>query len=170
MEGFGRWYANKIANNLLEVAPDGVETISDFWWWHYYNFKWEFSIWRHVFRRKGNGHETEPLSAQSMQRIVDHTFFNTDKFQQWSYSNLRNHIGKDLSTHKMEVKRYIYELDHNDLYLTHKIKMESTPAYNQASILQLRRPMLWDQNWVGYYHDHPQLHSECINLLESYKG
>jgi hypothetical protein len=170
VDGFGKWYTNKITENLLEVAPDGVETISDWWWWHYYNFKWEFSIWRYVLRRKTDGYETQSLSDQSIDDIVKHTFFNTDKFQQWSYSNLRSHIGADLSTHKHLAKQYIYELDRNDMYFTHKTKTESIPVYNQGSIIPARKPILWDRNWTGYYDDYPHLRLACIDCLESYKG
>lgn len=170
IEGFGRWYANKITNNLLEVAPEGVETISDWWWWHYYNFKWEFSVWRYLLRRKTNGFETQALSNETISDIVSQTFFNTDKFQQWSYSNLRNHIGKDVSSHKLEAKKYIYELDHNDMYLKYKTKTESVPAYDQGTVVQIRRPFLWDRNWVGYYQEYPHLRDKCIDLLESYNG
>jgi len=170
VDGFGKWYANKITNNLLEVAPDGVETISDWWWWHYYNFKWEFSIMRYVIRRKTNGFETQLLSTQALADIVDHTYFNTDKFQQWSYSNLRTHIGKDLSTHKLQAKQYIYELDKNQMYFNYKSKMESIPAYDQGSLVQIRRPFLWDHQWVGHYPEDTALRRKCIDLLESYKG
>lgn len=170
VEGFGRWYANKVTENLLDVAPPGVETISDWWWWHYYNFKWEFSIWRYVLRRKVNGYEKQALSDESINRIVDHTYFNTDKFQQWSYSNLRNHVGKDLSSHKLQAKQYIYELDHNEMYLAHKTKFESVPSYNQGAALRLYKPFLWAKDWTGYYHDEPQLRVACIDRLESYKG
>ena len=170
VEGFGRWYAKKVTDNLLEVAPPGVETISDWWWWHYYNLKWEFSILRYVLRRKTDGFETQPLSPHAIESIVKDTFFNTDKFQQWSYSNLRNHIGKDLSTHKLQAKQYIYELDRNQMYFDYKTKMESIPAYDQGSIVQIRRPFLWGRDMAGHYPDNQELRLKCINLLESYKG
>jgi hypothetical protein len=170
VEGFGNWYANKITNNLLEVAPPGVDTISDWWWWHYYNFKWEFSIWRYVFRRKCGGYEKEPLSESDIKQIVDHTYFNTPKFQQWSYTNLKNHIQTDLKSHKLQARQYIYELDHNQLYFNRKTKFESVPTYNQGSLLRLNKPFLWSHDWTGHYPDEPYLKLACINMLESYKG
>ena len=155
---------------MLEVAPPGVDTIGDWWWWHYYNFKWEFSIWRYVFRRKCNGHEKESLSENDIKQIVDHTYFNTPKFQQWSYTNLKNHIQTDLKSHKLQAKQYIYELDHNQLYFDRKTKFESVPTYNQGSLLRLNKPFLWSHNWTGHYPDEPYLKLACIDMLESYKG
>jgi hypothetical protein len=171
--GFGTWYVNKITRNLEQSAPAGVETIADWWWWHYFNFKWQFSIIRPFMRRRTNGIELIPLRTDAVADYLNNTYFNTDLFQQWSYSNLPYHVGYDIRNHKRQAKEYIYELDHNPVYLEHKIKMESAPIYDHydhAQGLKIDRAVLWDQNWQGYYKDHPGLTSACIEYLEQYKG
>lgn len=170
--GFGTWYVHKITKNLVDVAPPGVETISDWWWWHYYNFKWQYSVWRPFLRRKAQGYESEPLTANNIKSFVENTYFNTDRFQQWSYSNRRNHIvNNDISTHKQEVKKYILELDGNESYYLHKTKIQSVPVYDHSLFFDVRKPFLWGGDWVGYHdNEHPELVAECKQLLESYKG
>jgi len=169
---FGSWYSLKITKNLMEAAPDGVESISDWWWWHYINFKWEFSIWRALMRRRAMGSEHGPISQENIKSYVENTFYNTERFQLWSYSNLRNHIiNNDISTHKLAIKKYIYELDNNESYLTQKGKVMSIPIYDHSMYFDVRKPFMWDHNWVGYYdNEHPELVDECMQRLEDYKG
>lgn len=169
---FGQWYTLKITKNLMAAAPDGVETISDWWWWHYMNFKWEFSIWRALMRRRCGGSENGPISPENIKSYVENTFYNTERFQLWSYSNLRNHvINNDISTHKLAIKKYIYELDKNESYLTQKGKVMSIPVYDHSMYYDIRKPFMWGHDWVGYYdNEHPELVAECARRLESYKG
>lgn len=170
LPGFGLWYAQKITDNLLEVQPPGIETIADWWWWHYINFKWESSIWRPLIRRKISAID-DVLSQAQLDDFVDHTFFNTTKFQQWSYSNLKTLIGNDVANHKRIPKKYIYEFDHNDDYFYNKRKSESVPPTDHFKSMTERKPILWDRNWVGYYGaQHPDLLNHCIEHLEQYKG
>lgn len=168
--GFGKWYAQKITDNLLEVQPPGVESIADWWWWHYINFKWESSIWRPLIRRK-IGALDDVITDNQINDFVDDTFFNTVKFQQWSFTNLKTLIGNDLANHKQIPKQYIYEFDQDDDYLINKKKSESVPASDHFRTMTEHKPILWDKNWVGYYgHQHPKLLEECIEHLEQYKG
>jgi hypothetical protein len=167
---FGLWYAKKITNNLLEVAPDGVDTIADWWWWHYFNFKWQFSLVRPLMRRRNKGAELVPLSDKNFMSYLNNSFFNTARFQQWSYSNLKNHVGNDIKNHKLLAKQYIYDYDHNSVYLNVKTKVESVPVYDQGAELKLRKPIVWSRRWVGYYDNHPELMQHCIRHLEMYKG
>lgn len=171
IEGFGNWYVNKISDNLLEVAPPGVESIADWWWWHYYNFKWEFSVWRPMLRRKCNGDEFDSIEECNMESFVKYTYFNTDKFQQWSYTNLKTLVGNDVADHKKQAREYILELDKNRVYYETKIKRESVPLYDNSKGRKLRRPILWDKNWVGHFDfHHKELKEECLGRLEHYKG
>ncbi len=167
---FGSWYAKKITNNLLEVAPENVETIADWWWWHYFNFKWQFSLIRPLMRRRNNGAELIPLSDKNFKSYIDNSFFNTERFQQWSYSNLKTHVGSDIKNHKLLPKQYIYEYDKNIVYLNTKTKVESVPVYDQGLELKLRKPLLWTRRWTGYYEDYPGLFQQCVEKLEMYKG
>jgi hypothetical protein len=163
--GFGDWYANKISDNLLEVAPEGVDTIADWWWWHYFNFKWEFSIARPLFRQKP---DKEPISTTAYKFMADNTFFASDKFQQWSYSNLKNHIGKDASTHKREIKQYIFQFDKNEQYLLHKRKVESVTLPLDIRIKNING--YYDENWVLHRVNEGTVGREILERLESYKG
>jgi hypothetical protein len=171
LEGFGKWYVDKISDNILDVAPDGVETIADWWWWHYINFKWEFSISRPMMRRRVDGIELAPIDDVNVQSFIQYTFFNTARFQQWSYTNLKNLIGNSLSNHKKAARDYIYELDQDEVYRDTKIKRESVPYHDNSKIRRLRRPFIWDKNWQGYYGIfHKELFRECIDCLENFKG
>lgn len=170
LQGFGRWYAEKITENILEVKPDNITSIADWWWWHYFNFKWEFSLSRPFQRRRTLGNENTGLSTDLINEFFYTAFFNTHRFQQWSYSNLPYLVGNDVKNHKREAKQYIYELDQNQKYLTHKVKVESVPIYDQGLALNLRRPIMWDQNWKGYHTDYPKLVHTCVSKLEQYKG
>jgi hypothetical protein len=170
--GFSRWYTEKITNNLLEVAPEHIRTIADWWWWHYFNFKWQFSLTRPIVRRKVNGAENNSMSAEVLQDYLDTAFFNTAKFQQWSYSNLNTLVGNDISTHKRQAKQYIFELDQNHMYFEYKTKIESMPVYDNTREMRgtLIKPLVWDQNWRGYYEDYPGLLTTYMEKLEKYKG
>jgi hypothetical protein len=171
IEGFGNWYVDKISDNILEVAPPDVTSIADWWWWHYYNFKWEFSVWRPMLRRKCNGDEFDPIEDCNLQSFAEYTYFNTAKFQQWSHTNLKTLIGNDIAAHKKAARDYIFELDRNQVYYDTKIKRESVPLYDNSKGRKLRRPILWDKHWVGYFDfHHKELKAECIDRLEHYKG
>jgi uncharacterized protein with PIN domain len=163
IKGFVNWYVDKISNNLYEVDPPGVESISDWWWWHYYNFKWEFSISKPLILLR-KSHRT-PISADRIQSYYNTTFLNTDRFQQWSYSNLKNHIGTSQTDHKMLAKQYIFELDKNLDYFNNKVK---THSHATSELMLKKCPVCYDQNWVGHHWD--EVGDTIIELLENYPG
>jgi hypothetical protein len=169
LPGFGKWYTNKITNNLLEVGVDEyVSTIANWWWWTYYNFKWEFSCQRPLFSSRSN--TKLPLSDKNLLEYSQNVFYHTDKFQQWSYSNLKTIIGKDVGEHKKEAKMYIYNFDKNDNYLAVKTKVGALPA-NYESRVNFRLPLYYDKNWVGYSAvEDDELRHLSNRLLENYKG
>ena len=171
-QGFETWYVQKITKNLMEVKPDGVETVADWWWWHYINFKWEFSIWRSLLRRKALNAEKESLTRDQIEFFVKNTFYNTDRFQLWSYSNLKNHInGYDITSHKREIKNYIYEFDKNAVYRDYKTKVMSIPIYDHSFYYEVRKPFLIGNDWVGYHdNEHPELVEVCRQHLEDFRG
>lgn len=170
--GFSTWYYFKIAKNIESLPSIGIESVSDWWWWHYMNFKWEFSIWRAILRRKNREHENVPLSKEQIESFVKNTFFNTNKFQQWSYSNLRTHIiNNDPATHKWEIKQYIYNFDHDSAYQTQKVKITSVPIYDHNLYFEVRKPFLLGGDCVGYHdNEHPELVNMCRQKLEEFRG
>jgi hypothetical protein len=168
--GIGKWYSNRITRNLEEVAPEGIVNVADWWWWHYINFKWSYSVMRPVFRRKTNGSESISLKTQNTESYYQNSFFNTARFQQWSYSNLPYHVGNDRRNHKRQAKDYIHELDHNDVYRSYKTKIESVPVYDDSLYFVTKRPVLWTQNWQGYHTEYPGLIDACLIKLEQFRG
>ena len=162
--GFGPWYAKQVSNNLLEVQPPGIDSIADWWWWNYFNLKWEFSIWRPFFKTRKN-HQL-PISIANIESYVKTSYFNTDKFQLWSYSNRKTHIGNTRLHHKMEAKKYIMELDNNPNYFNNKTKVDSAPS----NYLLIDLPIYYDENWVGHYVNEPGLEDTVIELLENFAG
>jgi hypothetical protein len=84
---------------------------------------------------------------------------------------LKTLIGNDIAAHKKAARDYIFELDRNQVYYDTKIKRESVPLYDNSKGRKLRRPILWDKHWVGYFDfHHKELKAECIDRLEHYKG
>lgn len=161
--GFGSWYVNKVSANLHEIAPPGVESIADWWWWHYINLKWEASIWRPLLRRKVNLEES--LSVDTINEFVTNTFFNTPEFQRWSYSNRHQFItNNDPMTHKRQLKEYIFEFDKNQDYFEHKTKVQSVPP---RIVCEYPSYVNWD--WSGVRVS-PELEACVVAKLEEYKG
>jgi hypothetical protein len=168
--GIGKWYADRITRNLEESAPADITNVAEWWWWHYINFKWQYSIMRPIFRRKTDGSELSPTTRENIESYCQNSFFNTDRFQQWSYSNLPYHVGNDQKNHKKQAKDYIYELDNDDVYRTHKIKIESVPVYDDSAYFITKRPLLWSADWTGYHTEHPGLTDACVLHLEKFRG
>lgn len=171
--GFGRWYVDKITRNLEESGQsDYISTIADWWWWTYYNFKWEFSCQRPFFYTKRNF--DKGISIDRLEEYSKNVFFNTEKFQQWTYSNLKNHVDKNFTVHKKPAKDYIFEFTKDDVYKKNKIKTDANSG-NFDYKINFRFPIVYDQNWVGYRLDRRSENSrlllKTIHLfLENYKG
>lgn len=74
--GFGDWYVNKIIDNLEETGQDKYLTsVAEFWFWTYYNFKWEFSCQRPFFffaRKDPN----DSFGDEMLKEYAQNTFFN----------------------------------------------------------------------------------------------
>jgi hypothetical protein len=173
--GFGRWYVDKITRNLEESGQaDYVSTIADWWWWTYYNFKWEFSCQRPFFYVRKNF--TSNIPTTQVKEYAENVFFNTDKFQLWSYSNLKSHIVQNFSsiTHKEQAKNYIFEFTKDYDYLKNKKKTDATPA-NWDEKSNYRTPIFYDKNYVGHSLDRSKkdfklMLQTLVLLLERYKG
>ena len=166
--GFGEWYVNKITNNLEESGQaEYLTSVADWWFWTYYNFKWEFSCQRpFAFLRRDF---TNKFSDNTIKRFAENTFFNTKKFQQWGYSNIKKSIPKDFSQHKKEVKMYIYEFTKDLNYLEHKSKLTARPANYDLMTYAPFQPIYYTNNWQGVLDD--SLSTQTLKvLLERYRG
>lgn len=167
---FGKWYVNRVTQNLLEVAPENVTTITDWWWWHYFNLKWSTAVVRPFMHlRRDHKKAIDPKHHVDFAR---YTFFNTDEFQQWSYSNLKMHfqaVHQGRAGTKLEAKKYIYEFDKNKDYAEQKIKVASkSPDFEKRIVYS--SPLYYDHNWVGYHTWEPGVSEAATELLENFKG
>lgn len=169
---FGDWYVNKLTDNLESLNIDGIDSISDWWWWHYFNHKWGFSTWRPLVHNRTD--YKEPLDRTLQSKFAQRVFFNTDRFQLWSYSNLKNHfkdIQKNISSYKWELKNYIFEFDQDREYLYNKPKLISRATdVHRVQIGGHIPPIYYDQDFVGHYLWELGVEEATISLLESYQG
>ena len=159
--GFANWYVNKVSDNIEEVGIYDIDTIADWWWWHYFNLKWEFSILRPFYIPRKD--RRSAISHKSLQSYVATTFYNTEYFQNWSYTNL-SRLCADPIEHKIDAKQYIFELDRNKSYLQTKSKVEST------IIGTFDMPAYLDKNMKSYYLTDPGCREAVFELLEQYTG
>jgi len=159
---FAEWYTNKVSDNILEVGLDGIKTISDWWWWHYYNLKWEFSLLRPFFDTR-SAEKRPTITQETLQKYSDGTFYNTDYFQSWSYTNLER-LCRDPSKHKIDAKSYILELDGNQEYFDNKRKSESIAGDPS------KRPIYLDKDLRAFYMRDPGVREALTYCLEQYKG
>jgi hypothetical protein len=159
--GFADWYIAKVNNNIEEVGTYTINTIADWWWWHYFNLKWEFSILRPLYGSRQN--RRAAIRQDSLASFIRTTFYNTEYFQNWSYTNLSK-LCLDPSRHKSDAKQYIFELDHNELYFQTKRKTESI-AHNVSQY-----PTYIDKNTRPYYLTDPGVRPAMLELLEQYRG
>jgi len=166
--GFGEWYVDKITDNLEETGQaDYLTSIADWWFWTYYNFKWEFSCQRpFAYLRRDF---TTTFSDDTLKEYANDTFFNTEKFQQWGYSNIKKSVPKDFALHKREVKMYIYKFANDLNYLEYKPKSLSSPANFDLIVNAPFLPIYYKSNWQGVLDDSLSIKTLSI-LLERYKG
>ena len=168
------WFCEKVSKNIIENKQEkNLTTITDWYWWTYFNFKWEFSCQR-PFLYNNSG---EAISFEKQQEWAKNTFFNTDKFQQWSYSNLKTLIpASDMSQHKIIIKKYIYEYDHDDnyFYLKPKVGSKSPSQFIEGGgdPRIIGNPFYYDQNWVGHVsnEDDSFVAKSSRMLLDGYRG
>jgi hypothetical protein len=164
---FGNWIVKKITDNIEEVNPDNVTTVSDWWWWTYYNYKWEFSCQRpFIFSQKD---VKKGISIENQKTFAENTFYNTEYFQHWSYSNLKNLLKDGMKSHKIEAKRYIFELDKNEFYFENKPKLAGAPP-DVITRTSSDNPICFDRNWKGYFRWEDYLNEQVCYRLETFKG
>lgn len=163
---------DKLTANLEESPLDQIVTIADWFWWQYINFKWEGSLWRPFH---GAGLRKDHSTAISRENSLDYlknTYFNTDYFQRWSYTNIHNFYPGGMRGHKHAPKKYIFEFDHNEVFNKNKLKMPSLPLdmLNGVEHNLWERPAFYDENWVGYTLQDPEVYKMALELLGKYNG
>jgi len=165
---FGSWYVKKISDNLEEVRQaDYLNTIADWWWWAYFNFRWQCEVER-MFINLRPLNSRESISESNIKDFQKYTFFNTENFQLWSYSNIKKLITDDITQHKAAPKKYITEFTKNEIFQKNKVKV-ALPGPNHRLRSKIELPYFYDKNWQGYTKTH-EIHEIFKMLLEKYNG
>jgi len=164
----GEWYIDKISSVIDELSFDGVETVCDWWWWQYFNFKWYGSIVRPLAWCRKN--YSKPISKLNYEFFSRNTFYSSQEFQDWSYTNLHRLISRNpADAYKPEVKKYI--LDFNGDYTYHdKKKFQASRVTNHIDLHYRGVPVLFDENWVGYYWEDPSVKDSMLDCLNDFQG
>jgi hypothetical protein len=165
--GFGQWYVDKISAPMELAGAENVQTIADWWWWHYFNFKWFASVCRPLYFSRSD--LTKPIRRDLFEYYVKNTFYNTEGFQLWSYSNLQELVGRDpKKNHKLIPKKYIHKFFPDDIYFYSKRKYASKPT-NQLAKDSGKIPFVFDKDWSGHYWE-GEVGKEAHRLLDIYRG
>lgn len=143
MPGLSEWFVKETSNNIEQSGlNDYISSVSDWWWWTYFNFKWSVSCMRPFFNYRSAPYN--PISYDLQKEFAEYTFFNTRKFNLWTYSNLKSLIPKDITHHKREAKQYIFDFDHNEEYFLYKRKV-GTLAPSQKR--KLNSAVFFNKEW-----------------------
>ena len=160
------WYIDKLGQNIeTSVAKDFITTVEDFWWWNYFNAKYECVAQQHALLDYRKFY-TSTISQENYLAYVNNTFYHNDKLQLWSFSNKDTLYGDGVNTHKLAAKQYIYEFDKNEDYLKNKKKFPSV----KGKYWQHSSPACFDKSWRDYRYDNPAVNGWLVDCLENYKG
>jgi hypothetical protein len=166
-QGIGKWFSNIVTQTLEDSAyADNITTIGEWMWWTYFNFKWagvcSFPLHNGITDLSHPG-----ISKENYNFYADTVFFHTNKFQNWSYSNLKKLLGPEIiNNHKLEARQYIYEFDKNFTYFSKKRKTSAPPPTfkNQKSGL-----IGHDQNFSPIFIGNHSTRDLLLILLQKYK-
>lgn len=120
---FGEYFYNKFDKNI-KTSNIPVYSLHDFFWWIIFNIKY-----LHCAFRPGVLYGLGSEKRDIFKKGIIH-WFGSDEYQLWSMRNNNNGEkikGRTQSSYKWAARKYIYELDHNDWYFYHKIKIGSLP-------------------------------------------
>ena len=167
---FGEWYVNKVLRNMAEHELENCYTIADFWWWHYFNLKYQFSMQRPLQHMVADF--KQGITPDRFARYIKETFFHSDRWQNWSYSNLQTfytkiHLGS--RGQKWQAREYLYAFDKNERYFNHKIKIASVASDRDRRTVEIN-PFYFDANNVGWYPWEEGVTEAVTYYLENYKG
>jgi len=169
--GYGDWIFDKVSNTIIESKNDDyVSSVADWWWWTYFNFKWEFSVCRPLYYYRVKDYNN-PIAESNFNEYVKNTFFHTDRFQLWTYSNLKTLIGRNGMNHKSLIKQYIYDYNKDENYFLNKKKIGSAPPNSDLKNIHQSCPVYWDKEWKGHtFYEEGHLQKVVYLLLKKYQG
>ena len=112
-------FAIELIQDSIKYSTIPIVTVYDFFYWHYFNFKFNDSLMR------GAEWYTKNLSPTESKSFFDqglHRFFTYNEMQAWSM--LTTDIRREFNSvdSKYFFKKYIYDFDHNDFYFYNKHK------------------------------------------------
>jgi len=131
-----------LVKSSAKHSPVPIETVYDFLWWHYFDFKIVDSLIRAVVPLAE--HLTDKQTADFWQNTFQR-FFMYPEMQIWSM--LTNNTRRETMhiDYKYDAKKYIYNFDHNDFYYNNKQKhpsiIKNTASHHIFAI---------DENWRRY--------------------
>jgi tRNA G37 N-methylase Trm5 len=79
---------------------------------------------------------------------------------------------KTITSHKKEIKQYIFDFDKNMEFLINKKKQVSI-GFDLVDGMQrnkFTKPLYWDKNWIGYSWNDQDLDVNIEKMLHNYKG
>jgi len=117
------WFYTRVSSNINSLdGPDQlVDTLSDWFWWVNFNWKWVPDNWF-------------TLSYQNLPNVKScfvsfKNWYDTADYQQWAIKRGRYsliHDGASPGDYKKPSKQYIYDYDRNQYYYRFKTKTHST--------------------------------------------
>jgi len=168
-DGFGHWYVNKLKDNIIDCkVNDYITTVADFWWWHYFNIKWNHYTQCPLFNMREDF--TEALDPTAIDEYFKCTFYHTDDFQNWAWTNLKQLVHADAhKTLKLDARKYIFEYDKDQLYFDTKRKV---PSPSMGATPQRTPYVVFDKNYAGHTNTPNNIpYVDVLKiLLEKYKG
>jgi hypothetical protein len=131
----------EIVKESIQYSPVPIETIYDFLWWHYFNFKITDSDIRPTayFTSQLTDEQAKDFNQNSYQK-----FFTYPEMQIWSMLTTNARRESMNIDFKYDAKKYIYEFDHNDFYYNNKEKYPSVIHVAPHYIFAI------DENWRRY--------------------
>jgi hypothetical protein len=117
---FGRLLYEKIVHNI-RTATVPIYSLHDFFWWIIFNVRYLNCALRSSLSYYGGDDRRKSIHSA----IIN--WFNHPDYQRWSMANNNNgeKIRDSLRTYKWAGRKYIYDLDKNDWYFNHKLKIMS---------------------------------------------
>lgn len=166
------WLIEKVLDNLQQVNLEQVVSIADLFWFMHMNLRYEGTFWRSLFGsslRKDHARALDPLLIRQHQQSV---FYYTDYFQRWSYTNLHRLFHQGITSHKWELKQYIYQFDRNESYRATKGQTPSAVLHLHKDLIDdpWRLPVYYDDRWKGYCCSDRSVYDQVLDCLTSYKG
>jgi hypothetical protein len=133
----------ELIKESLNYSQLEINTVYDFFWWYYFNYKINDSLMRSIAQYT---RYLTPSESQQFFKTSLHRFYVHQQMQVWSIISLPYRSEKNLLDSKYFFKKYIHDFDCNDFYFYNKHKHRSIPPL-WATRLESDSLFAIDQNW-----------------------